>query len=479
MNAAQDPSKLHNDFIKGIIADPINQYVELSSRLEKFGITAEFPEFAPVVHYMKQEIHTPEINAICDANITLMNFRRHADLALWHVSQSEAWYPYGSTLRAIFTALQFLDTLQRTVNPEFNETVPFYHEFRYLYYFDYMINKSPNAVLIPTHANITATTLVLTRGPPIFFVGIATQPIHVDEYKQTSAEFFIHDVNHGRRQYETSIKDYETNWQSKMSLLDYYKMQTHFLQKVVKPMMAISDTTYPISKGLKQLIKIILFEILHEDAQPAYERHICKTILRHAGHGEAAFQVVYTNPDTGLPNIRKIKNPGGGILAFVKYKLRYGFLDESLQSVIVEKDYRTTERIAEAAQFLLNTLACDNVPKLDMLMELTDNMAGQNPPAHENHLGLPVNLSQFTGKRPSPLPSTYFETLYEHGVPWSGLSKKAVPLEKRVVAYNAKREAAETNAFLKATANKAVANKSMGGKRQTRKKKQKYSHVYV
>ena len=459
---SENPDELHKTFIKSITANPIEKYVELSGRLEKLGITAEFPEFAPVVHYMKQQIHKEEINRACDANVTLMNFRRHADLALWHVSQSEAWYPYGSTLRAIFTALQFLDTLQRTLHPEFNEAVPFYHEFRYLYYFDYMINKSPNAILIPTYANITATTLVLTRGPPIFFVGIATEPIHVDEYKQTSAEFFIHDVNHGRRQYETSIKDFEENWQSKMSLLDYYKMQTNFLNKIVKPMMTLSDTKYPIDKGLKQLVKIILFEILHEDAQPAYERLICKTILRNAGHGEATFQVVYTNPDTGLPNIRKIKNPGGGILAFVKYKLRYGFLDESLESVIVEKEFRTTDKIAEAAMFLLSTLSCENAPDISVLKQLTDNMAGQNPPAHENHLGEPINLSQFTGKRPTPLSSTYFETLYKDTIPWTGTTKKVVPLEKRSVAYNAQKEANETRTFL---------TKTKGGTRKLRHKR--------
>jgi hypothetical protein len=150
-------------------------------------------------------------------------------VVFWHVSQSEAWYPYGSTLRAIFVALQFLDTCQRTIDPTLNDTVPFYHEFRYMYYFDYMINKAPDVVLIPTYANITASALVLTRGPPIFFVGVSSEILHVDEYKQTSAEFFIHDVNHGRRQYETSLQDYDTNWQSKMSLIDsLFLCKLHF-----------------------------------------------------------------------------------------------------------------------------------------------------------------------------------------------------------------------------------------------------------
>jgi len=337
MAAAETPEQIHKKFISKMSLDPVDTFVELSTRLQRGGITTEFPEFAPVVHYMKEKIHTEQINAICDGNVTLLVLRKHADLALWHVSQNEAWYPYGATLRAIFLSLQFLDTLQRTIQPELNEKVPFYHEFRYLYYFDYMINKAPHAILIPTFANITASTLVLTRGPPIFFVGISTELIHVDEYKQTSAEFFIHDVNHARRQYEIGISDFETNWQSKMSLLDYYRMQQHFLNKIVRPLITLKDTTYSIPKGIKQVIKIILFEIIHEDAQPAYERMICNTILRNAGEA-APFQAIYKNPETGIPNIRRITVPGGGILAFVKYKLRYGFLDDSLQSVIVDRE---------------------------------------------------------------------------------------------------------------------------------------------
>jgi hypothetical protein len=461
------PEAHHTEFIKSIIANPMDRYVEFSERLRANGITAEFPEFAPVVHYMKKAIHTKAINDICKDNLTLLNFRRHADLALWHVSQSEAWYQYGATLRAIFFALQFLDTYQRTIDPSLNEKVPFYHEYRYLYYFDYMINKAPDVVMIPTYENITATALVVTRGPPIFFVGVSTELVHVDEYKQTSAEFFIHDVNHGRRQYETSLRDYDANWKDKMSLLDYYNMQIQFINHTIKPLIYFKGQVHQLERGIKQLIKIILFEIVHEDAQPAYPELICRTILRNAGHGEAGFQVVYTNPNTGLPNIRKIKNPGGGILAFVKYKLRYGFLDEEVQPLIVEKEYRSTEKIAQAANVLLSMLSCEKIPPFAELMALTDNMAGQNPPAHKNHLGEQINISQFTGVRPTPLNAELFEKLYNKGVPWTGFEKKVVPLEKRAVAYNAGKEAAETASFLEKL------NKEMGGGTRRRRRTQK------
>ena len=444
--SSKEPIELHKALMKKAKENPMETYLELSSRLEEKGVFCEFPEFAPQIHYMKEAIHEKHLDDICNSNLSLMNFRRHADLALWHVSQSEAWYPYGPTLRAIFTALQFLDTVQRTVNPELNEQVPFYHEFRYLYYFDYMINEAPNVILMPTYENITATTLVLTRGPPIFFLGISKDLLHVDEYKQTSAEFFIHDLNHGRRQYQTSLEDFHKNWSTKMKIHDYYKMQTDFLKREIQPLISLKDTKVP--KGIKQLMKIILFEIIHEDAQPAYGDLICRTVLRNAGHGEAKFQVLFTNPLTGTPDIRQIKNPGGGILAFVKYKLRYGFLDDVLLPAIVEKEYRTTENIATAAHLLLTKLGCGSIPSIEKLMELTDNMAGQNPPAHPNHLGEPIDITAFTGKRPTPLLSTYFETLYAKQVPWTGIHKKTVPLERREVAYNAKKEEEETQALM-------------------------------
>ena len=269
----------------------------------------------------------------------------------------------------------------------------------------------------------------------------------MDEYKQTSAEFFIHDLNHGRRQYQTSLEDFSKNWSKQMKLMEYYAMQTEFLKREIQPLISIKDTT-TIPKGIKQLMKIILFEIIHEDAQPVYADLICRTVLRNAGHGEAKFQVLFTNPLTGTPDIRHIKNPGGGILAFVKYKLRYGFLDDVLLPAIVDKEYRTTQNIAAAAHLLLTRLGCGSIPSIEKLMELTDNMAGQNPPAHPNHLGEPIDITAFTGKRPTPLLSTYFETLYANQVPWTGIHKKTVPLERREVAYNAKKEEQETRALM-------------------------------
>ena len=439
-----DPEMIHIAFIKEITSDPMKMYIKLSERLRKDGISAEFPEFAPVIHYLKKEINSNKINEACKENPTLKIIRRNANLALWHVSQSEAWYPYNACLRAMFLTQQCFDTYQRITDIKLNENVPFYHEFRYMYYFDYMINQAPDLVLIPTYTNISASTLILIRGPPIFFVGISTTPIHVDEYIQTSAEFFIHDINHGRRQYQNGIEYHKKHF-SHLSLNEFYKKQTDFLKEKIYPMINLKDTTHRLLvKGMRQVIKIILFEILHEDAQPAFPEIICRDIVKLPGHGDAGFQVIYKNPKTGLPNIRKIMDPGGGILAFVKYKLRYGFLEIELNPQIALKEWRTTEKIADSAIYLLTELQCADIPDKSFLMELADDMTGQNPPQHKNLLGDNINVSKFTGKRPTPLPDNFFEEFYNNGVPWSGLKKTEVALEKRNTTYNSSMENAET-----------------------------------
>jgi hypothetical protein len=45
------------------------------------------------------------------------------------------------------------------------------------------------------------------------------------------------------------------------------------------------------------------------------------------------------------------------------------------------------------------------------------------------------------------MPTTYFETLYKNGIPWSGTSKKVVQLELRKNYYNT-RENEETKNIL-------------------------------
>lgn len=445
-----DPESIHKQLLQYLLQDPMSMYVALRNRLQLHGIYAEFPEYAPIVHFLKVNLHTPEINDLCASDNIFGNLRRHADLALWHVSQSDSWYPYLSTLKGIYLALQFFDIFERKKQPSLDQSVPLYHEFRYMYYFDKVLEWSSKGelVIFPTYLGLGASPFINTRGPPIFIVGVNIGLNHVDEFVQTPAEFFIHDVNHSRRLYQNSLNAYETRgYKEKMSLDEFYLYQFDFVQTHLKPLYTIAKEDSAEEKAIKQALKIILFEVVHEDAEPALPDVLCDLVLRKPGI-PTSFQIIVDDPEKGTKDIKKVIIPGGGLLAFVKYKLRYGFMDpitksdgtSGLNTRIASREARTTESIARAADRLLHALGCKDVPSIDGLRELIDDMTGQNPPVHPNHLGEPVNVSKFTGVRPPPLPYDFFERQYTGAdgsvvVPWTGIVKIIPKFEELNLSY--------------------------------------------
>ena len=444
------PDEIHQELLKYLIKDPVTVFFEMRERLRRNGIFAEFPEYAPVIHFLKINLHSPEINALCESNNIFTNLRRHADLALWHVSQSESWYPYISVLKAIYFSLQFFDIYERNKDTSLNESVPLYHEFRYYYYFDKILELSSKGemVIFPTYLSLGATPFINTRGPPIFIIGVNLGVSHVDEFIQTPAEFFIHDINHSRRLYQNSVLAYEKyGYKDRMSLDDYYVMQYRFVQEKLRPLYTVVKSNNETTRDLKQATKIILFEALHEDAEPPLPELLCELILRKPGV-PTSFQIIVNENEKKTKNIRKVIIPGGGLLAFVKYKLRYGFMDpvkkpngtSGLDTRIASRTARTTDVIAQAAQNLLTSIGCKSIPTIDELKLLTDDMTGQNPPVHPNHLGEAINVSKFTGVRPPPLPVDFFERQYAtpNGrilVPWTGITKIVPSFEELNLNY--------------------------------------------
>lgn len=433
--APENPAVLHRRFIDEIKANPVDVYVSIGERFAEKGLGTEMPEFAPVVHYLKTYIHNPEINTECASNPLMKNMRNQADLALWHVSLSLSWYPYYATLKAIFQTLQFLDNFVRLKQPELTESVPYYHEFRYLMYFDWLIERAPHVLLIPCVESLGETALILTRSAPIFLIGINVTTIHVDEYIQTPAEFFIHDVNHARRQFQNSLESHRTLY-SGMGIIDYYRMQHDFITKKIRPLIMLKntvlsefglleDSSKEYNDGIKGVMKNILFEVLHEEADASLPEIICKKILKPSGD-PSSFQFVVTDPITGAKNMKKVIVPGGSILAFVRYKLRYGFFNAEggLQEVICPKKFRTAEHIAKGAEIILRFLEYPDIPPYSEILRITKDNEGLNPPAHPNHLGESFNITTFTGIRPPSMPKYMFEDMYAQGVPWTGAIKK-------------------------------------------------------
>jgi len=438
------PAALHKAFIEQIKSNPVDVYVSIGERFAKKGLGTEMPEFAPIVHFMKLNLHKPEINAACETNPLLKNMRNQADLALWHVSINLSWYPYYATLKAIFQGLQFLDNYLRYTQPSLNKLVPYYHEFRYLMYFDWLIERAPSVLLIPCMEALGETPLILTRSAPIFLIGVNFTLEHVDEYTQTPAEFFIHDVNHARRQYENSLALHK-KYYKKMKIIDYYRMQHEFITKKIRPLIMLKDSTLAESgllehtsteyvNGIKGVIKNILFEVLHEEADAAIPEAICEKIVKPSGD-PSPFQFVVTDPETGAKDMKRVIVPGGSILGFVRYKLRYGFFDAagSLKEYICPKKFRTSEHIAKGAEIILKFLKCEKVPDYATILAITNDNEGLNPPAHPNHLSEQFNAKTFTGIRPPSMPTYMFEEMYKFGVPWTGIEKE----EKAVENYSA------------------------------------------
>jgi len=350
-------------------------------------------------------------------------------------------------------------------------------------YFDWLIERAPNVLLIPCVESVGETALILTRSAPIFLIGINVTTIHVDEYIQTPAEFFIHDVNHARRQFQNSLEAYQKNY-SHMNIIDYYRMQHDFITRKIRPLIMLKNTgltnagllentSKEYNDGIKAVMKNILFEVLHEEADPALPEIICSKVIKPSGD-PSPFQFIVTDPVTGAKDMKKVIVPGGSILAFVRYKLRYGFFDAEggLQEVICPKNFRTPEHIAKGAEIILRFLDCTEVPSYEDLLRITKDNEGLNPPAHPNHLGENINIKTFTGIRPPSMPKYMFEDMYANGVPWEGATKKNLGVvnyskTKTFIGENIQKKKSNTSRPL--IENQLVKSAHSGGSRKTKK----------
>ena len=117
------------------------------------------------------------------------------------------------------------------------------------------------------------------RGVPICFVGLSTEFIYVDEFEQSPEEFFMHDCNHSWRMIQEDVLNLE---KMQLSREQYFKTQSDFIQEYLATI-KISKHDSEIEKEIKKLKKIILFEIVHEDARPFMKDVICEYIQQVEG----------------------------------------------------------------------------------------------------------------------------------------------------------------------------------------------------
>jgi hypothetical protein len=376
----QQIATTEREFIRKIIGNPLESYKELAAKFEQTGNSphTSIPELFPVVHRLLQSSFTDEIAELCKRIPILAGVRDKTVIALRQVSlKNRTFCPYQPTLRAIFESVAFFDLVAReqrgfydsmsknTIVEHNPATTPnaSYHMYRYRYRLDELMSMVPHQIIIPTFEPLSATDLMRVRGVPVFFIGLHTDFSYVDEFEQSPEEFAMHDANHSWRMAHENTRHIEEAGISKEQFIsDSISFSQQYLESI-----RILGTDSTEQKEIKKLKKIILFEIVHEDARPFLRDTICHYIQVQEGNS-VPFEVPRIDPETGYMDIVDTIDTGISTLSYVRNKLQHGFYDHVDAAIpqIVGLDYRTSEWIARAAYEMLVELNATPEPHTEI-----------------------------------------------------------------------------------------------------------------
>lgn len=242
---------------------------------------------------------------------------------------------------------KFVDVIDIIIRKKPGQIFPdYFHRKRYFYYMEYCIAKFPNIILFPTFDNIGATDLIKTREVPVFFLGISTTSVYADEFTLTPSEFFFHDINHSRIIYQQDEAYRINKGMKKEDLITEMENTRKYYYDAIT---IIQD------KNLKDLMKMIIFEIVHEDGFPFVSDKICERLIRPEGEDNVERMVGTT--------IELVKKDTPSTIGNTLFKLRCGFYDKENEPLdkIVKTDYRKIDRIIEATQQLIKIFNCPDI----------------------------------------------------------------------------------------------------------------------
>lgn len=365
---------LHHEWIRNIIENPFLVYQDLEKRFAENNYSPEtsFPELFPIVDRIKDKLFSDEMNNICSQNSVLLWLRDKVVISLRHVSlKNRVFCPYRSTLQAIFKAICFFDLVAREQkgfyekidsdkiiehNPK-NIAFASYHMYRYEYRLNEVMNLLPHEIIIPTFESLSATDLMKVRWTPIRFIGLSFEFLYVDEFEQSPEEFLMHDINHS---YRMIMEDRKMQNKLQLSPQQYYLETSQFIAGYL-PRIKIMETDTKEQKEIKKLQKMILFEILHEDARSSLKDIIIEYIQVKEGWS-VPFELPRVDQKTWYIDIVDVIDTGISTLSYVRNKLQYWFYDrvDSQITQIVSSEYRTSHYIALAAQKMLVDLWVGN-----------------------------------------------------------------------------------------------------------------------
>jgi hypothetical protein len=382
-SVSKERQQSEREFIRGLMQHPLESYQQLKDRFARSETPAEapFPELFPVVDKLFTDAFSQEINQMCEQNPLLAGIRDKTIISLRQVSlKNRTFCPYLPTLLAIADGVAFFDLVARQKRG-FYDTMPkdkvvehdpsktpyaSYHMYRYKYRFDQLLSMIPGEIIIPTFESVSATDLMKLRGVPIRLLGLAEDFLYVDEFDQSPEEFFMHDANHSYRMIQEDkaailaripadkIVDGRPDPQAWEEAQQQFLAESNEFLMQYLDHIKIRKTDTEEEREMKKLKKIILFEVVHEDARPFLKEIICKYIQQKEG-AAVPFEVPRIDQETGYMDIVDTLDTGISTLSYVRNKLQHGFYDhiDAQLPQIVDPRYRTASWIAKAAYEML------------------------------------------------------------------------------------------------------------------------------
>ncbi len=401
-----------------IIENPVDLFVEYSSRLKKYGMNAPFPEFKPTVDYLLLELESDYFKPVLVSHPDLEMELKEVKTMLAHINIDfvfdnqedypyeqpfEGPFPYRPTIDAIESTLRLLDKLNR-LEPG-SRAVPLYHFDRYAYHRHSLVADN-DVVLFPTIKNLTFFDLIRTRSVPIGFIGVVSKTIRVDRHYQSPLDFWYHDLNHVRRMSAyIKLREKQRDIVTDEAKIEFYKEMDAFLvDKIVPNIVKLPKGSPREEIAIRRMMRMIIFEILHETALTAEKEVIIADLLRPSGpqpfehmmekvekHDKESIEnlrtptgniksgvsLVKTNSSETI-TIRYFFDRAIALLGNVYNKINFGFYDDpdSPSEFVVPLGYRKAEHIVAAAKKIFEILEVKDYPSDEELMRLATTKEG-------------------------------------------------------------------------------------------------------
>ncbi|MFZ3000653.1 MAG: hypothetical protein WA071_09990 [Undibacterium umbellatum] len=377
----------HHEWIREWVRNPVDLYRGLRARFESHDNNLDTPvlELLPVVDYFRSQMTLPAMDEKCRDNAALSFMREQLLHKFHHVTiQNGAMCPYAPTLRILFEAVGFFDVACRT-----DKNLSTHFQKKYWYRYEELMRRIPEVIIIPSFDNISATDLMKIRGTPVYFIGVSTEPVYVDEFWQSPLEFLIHDLNHAWKMMDMDDRFFKHR--PEVSRDELISKSNAFIREYF-PTIAIQKTDTEEEKEMKKLKKILLFEVGHEDARPLLPAIVSEALLEDEGY-EFPDIVVRYDEDGKQAYLEQRTIPGITALSYVRHKLQHGFFDQtdSQNIQIVSPKYRSVEWIVKATEELLTEMQA-TIPPAVQAEGLTEYLTRQACSRGPTILHAPENL---------------------------------------------------------------------------------------